>query len=112
MSKSKQTGTRFESALVAYLRENGVPHAERRATSGANDRGDIAGVPGVVFEAKATAKLDVAGFMAEAAKERDNDDADIGVVVWKRRQKPIGQAAVILPLEDFVFLLEEAEYIG
>ena len=49
---SKAKGTAWETAVVDYLRANGHPHAERRALSGNTDRGDIAGVPGVVIECK------------------------------------------------------------
>lgn len=49
MSASKRKGTSWESAIVQFLKENGVAHAERRALAGNADRGDIAGIPGVVI---------------------------------------------------------------
>lgn len=87
MSASKRKGTSWEAALVAYLREHGAPHAERRALGGAKDRGDIAGIPGVVIEAKSAARLELAGWLAEAEAERANDGADLGVVWAKRKGK-------------------------
>ena len=49
MSASKSKGTAWETAIVRFLKDRGWPNAERRALGGANDRGDIAGVVGVVF---------------------------------------------------------------
>lgn len=107
-NRSKQKGTAFESAVVAYFNEHGFPHVERRALAGNVDRGDLAGIPGVVIECKATKDAAIGEHMREAETERQNAQADIGAVVWKRRQKPVGDAAVILPLAQFVTLLQEA----
>lgn len=111
LTASKAKGTRFESEVVGYLQENGVPHAERRALNGKNDRGDIAGIVGAVLECKATKALALAQFMDEAEVERVNDKAKYGAVVYKRRLKNVSQAAVILPLWQFVDLLKQAEII-
>lgn len=84
-NRSKAKGTGWESAIVTYLRDRGWPHAERRTLSGANDRGDIAGIVGVVVEAKACKSHDLAGWLTEANREAANDGADLGVVWAKRR---------------------------
>jgi hypothetical protein len=57
MSKSKQKGTAAETAVVNWLVSKGRKHVERRSLNGVNDRGDIAGVPGVVLEVKNCAKM-------------------------------------------------------
>ena len=49
-NKNKKAGTAWETLLCEYAREHGYPYAERRAQGGKNDRGDIAGIPGVVIE--------------------------------------------------------------
>ena len=41
-ASAKQAGTRFESAIVDYLASRGWRHAERRAKTGALDKGDKA----------------------------------------------------------------------
>ena len=105
---SKQKGTRFETDIVNYLNTNGYPHAERRALAGNTDRGDIAGIPGIVIEAKATKALTLGPHLDETETERQNAQADYGALVWKRPRKPIHAAAVILPLDQFVQLLQEA----
>lgn len=87
MSASKRKGTQAESAVVGYLRDAGFPHAERRALNGTNDRGDIAGLPGVVIEVKNTARVELAAHLDEALTERDNDGAEIAALWHKRRGK-------------------------
>lgn len=85
MSRNKAAGTRWESSIVEYLRDPGWPHAERRAPSGARDRGDIAGLPGVVIEAKACRAVDLAGWLDEATVEQANAAVNVGAVWVKRR---------------------------
>jgi hypothetical protein len=112
MSRSRAKGTSWESAIVDYLRANGVPHAERRALGGAKDRGDIAGVPGVVFEAKSAARVELGPWLTEAEAERANDGADLAVVWHKRRGKAsAGDAYVTMSGATLVGLLRAAGYI-
>ena len=87
MSASKSKGTRWESAIVEYLRASGVPHAERRALNGTKDRGDVAGIPGVVIEAKNAATVSLGAWLDEAEAERVNDGAAVAVVWHHRRGK-------------------------
>lgn len=87
MSASKRKGTAAETAIVNYLRAMGFIHAERRALNGTLDRGDIAGIPAVVIEAKNCARQELAAWVTEAEAERDNDRASLGVVWHKRRGK-------------------------
>lgn len=108
MNRSKQKGTAWETAVVNYLRERGHIHVERRAMNGALDRGDIAGIPGLVLECKAHKEIDLGGFMNELAIEKRNDGAGLGVCIVKRRQKDVAQSYAVLTVEDFVTLLVEA----
>jgi hypothetical protein len=85
MSKSRAKGTKAETAIVNYLRANGFPHAERRALAGSADKGDIAGVPGVVIEAKDCVRAELAAWADEAAQEAVNAGAPVGAVWFKRR---------------------------
>ena len=90
-SRSKQVGTAGETAVVNYLKRHGWPHAERRSLNGAYDRGDVAGCPGIVWEVKAgnaamnASDAQVEAWMQEAEVERVNDNADIGILVMKRK---------------------------
>jgi len=90
---AKQAGARAETDVAKYLRDTqDDDRIERRARNGSKDRGDISGVrtqhgSRVVIEVKDCAKVDLAGWVAEAEIERGNDDAAVGVVWHKRRGK-------------------------
>lgn len=112
MNAPKARGTRWESAIVAYLRDNGAPHAERRALNGSADRGDIAGIPGVVIEGKCAKTTTLGAWVDEAEAERRNDGADVGVVWHHRRGK--GSPAdgyVTMTGATLVRLLQAAGYV-
>jgi hypothetical protein len=87
MSSSKDKGTRAETAIARFLQAVGFKHAERRALNGTQDRGDIAGLPGIVIEVKNCARQELAAWVTEAETERDRDGASLGVVWHKRRGK-------------------------
>lgn len=86
-SRNKAKGSAWEHAIVDHLRAAGWPYAERRLAGAAKDRGDIAGVVGVVIEAKNTASRNLAGWIEETEAERVNDGAWLGVVWHKRTGK-------------------------
>lgn len=112
MSRNKRVGTAWESEVVRFLRAAGVVHAERRALNGAKDRGDIAGLPGLVIEAKSAARLDLAGWLAEAEAERVNDGAEFGVVWAKRKGRAsAGAGYVVMDGATLVRLLRAAGYL-
>jgi hypothetical protein len=97
--------------LVAdYLAAHVSDVIDRRVKSGAKDTGDIGGVrvhgQRVAIECKDVAKMNLAGWVAEADTERVNDAALAGVVVHKRRGKGLpGDQYVTLTLDDLVALL-------
>ena len=117
-ASAKKAGTSFETLVAEYLAMKLADiRIERRAKSGAKDRGDIAGVKTVagghvVIECKNTARDNLPAWIREAEIERKNDDevtgaTVAGVVVHKRHGK--GKAAeqyVSMTLETFVTLLE------
>jgi hypothetical protein len=86
-SRNKAKGSAWERAIVNHLRNAGWPYAERRLAGSAKDRGDIAGVVGVVIEAKNTASRNLAAWIEETEVERVNDGAWLGVVWHKRTGK-------------------------
>ncbi len=111
MSAGKRKGTAWESAIVAFLKGEGWPHAERRALAGSADRGDIAGVVGVVIEAKSAARVELAAWLDEANAEAVNDRARIGAVWFKRRGKTSPRDGfVLMDGQTFATLLREAGY--
>ncbi|MFE9192041.1 hypothetical protein ACFYL6_20795 [Micromonospora sp. NPDC007208] len=84
---NKTKGSGAERAVIEHLRATGWPHAERRLAGASKDRGDIAGVPGVVIEVKNCTRTELAAWLAEAEQERINDHADLAAVWHKRRGK-------------------------
>lgn len=101
MSTARRKGSAFARDVCQYLAESlGLP-VERRVDGGTKDRGDVAGVPGWVLEAKACRQLDLAGWMEEALKEAANDGAPFYAVVAKRRMRGVQQSYVVMPLEIF-----------
>lgn len=108
---ARTAGTRFErtiaDALAAALDDDRI---DRRARTGAKDRGDIAGLrlhgQRVVVEVKDCATLRLPEWTAEARTEAGNDDALVGVVVHKRRgvSDPLAQW-VSMTLADLVAIL-------
>ena len=108
---NKQRGSAFESALAKYLRERGHD-AERLALRGNRDEGDLVlRLPTgdrFVIEAKATARIDLAGWVAQAEAEVKNYGEHRGImpagfaVVYKRRGYGIGQSYVIMPLDEWI----------
>lgn len=111
MSKSRQKGTSWETALCRFLTEEGFPHVERRALAGTSDRGDIAGIPGWVLEAKNCRKVELAAWVDEAALEQANDGAEFSAV-WHHRVGKAHPSAgyVTMSGATFVRLLRSAGY--
>lgn len=107
MSRSKQKGTLAETAIKDYLKISHF-HAMRLPLQGARDEGDIYifGMP-VVIEVKNCAKMELSQWIKEAKVERDNAQAEIGVVWHKKRgtTNP-GDWYVTMTGEEFVKLLE------
>jgi hypothetical protein len=111
MSKAKEKGTFFESLIVESLCRAGWSFAERRSLNGAVDKGDITGVPGVCIEAKNHGTLKLSAWIEEAAIEKANANAEVGVVWAKRKGKgSADDAYVIMTGAQFMFLLKKAGY--
>ena len=89
-ASAKQAGAAAERAvadhLAAALDDDRI---DRRVKTGSKDRGDIGGVrvhgQRLCIEVKNHARVDLAGWVAEAQIEAGNDDALAGVVVHKRK---------------------------
>lgn len=80
---AKGKGTRAETAVVKYMRQEIFPYAERRALAGNKDLGDTTGHPGLVFEVKALANISYPGVLRQTEVERKNAGADYGILVHK-----------------------------
>jgi hypothetical protein len=110
MTKSKAKGTAFERLIADHLARY-WPYADRAPLTGNKDRGDISGTPGIVWELKNAKRLELGTWLTETETERLNAQADLGILVVKRRGhgKPGDQYAV-LKLDQLIDLLKEAGY--
>lgn len=115
MSKQKQKGTAFETAVVDYINARlGEDTVRREVLHGARDIGDITGlsIGGVplVIEAKNHRRTELAQWCDEAIVEALNRTGqNIGVVVHKRKgagEQRFGYNYVTLTLADLVKLIE------
>lgn len=95
-TKSKAKGTTAEREVVRYLQQ-WWPAAERRALSGNKDKGDVAGIPGVVVEVKAAATQQLAAWKRETLAEMENAGAKYCALVVKRAYKPVQDWDAYLP---------------
>lgn len=101
-------GPKHEADVVEWLRAHGFPYAERRVQGGSRDRGDVAGVPGVVLELKNCNRVELAAWVDEARAEARNAGVDVFAVVAKRKGKgDPGESYVITTLATFAALLAD-----
>lgn len=116
-ASAKKAGTSFETLVAEYLAMKLADiRIERRAKSGAKDRGDIAGVKTVagghvVIEAKNVSRDNLPQWIKEAEIERKNDDEVTGATVAgvvahkKHGSNKAGEQYVTMTLETFTVLI-------
>lgn len=109
VNKPKRMGTFAESAVAAFLIENGWPYAERRALQGLLDKGDIAGTPGLCWEVKSCSRANVpySTYLRECEIERVNASAQFGITVVKTAGMGvtrIGQWLAVMYFDDLIRL--------
>lgn len=111
-SYSKVKGREWETACARYAEDVTKMLVERRRLNGAQDRGDLAGIPDVVFECKAERSYKLPEWMREAERERINDGADLGVVWAKQNGKTdAAEGFIIMRPVEFFNLLRVAGYV-
>ena len=110
---AKAAGSRFEREVADYLADMLDDRIDRRVKTGAKDKGDIANIRlkahRIDMECKNTARTDLAGWIAEAHAQAENDSASLGVICHKRHG--VGEPArqwVTMTLTDFAWLIREA----
>ena len=113
MSKAKQKGTLAETAVADYLKQT-FPAVERRTLSGANDKGDIAGVPNCAVEVKNQRTYKIHEWMKETETERINAEADLGILVIKPNGvgvSKVNQWWAVVSLETITKLIEDSDFV-
>lgn len=98
-TKSKAKGTAAEREVVNYLKQ-WWPAAERRALSGNKDKGDVAGIPGVVVEVKAAKTQTIGPWQLETWTEMENAGAESCMLVVKRPYKAVPVWDAYLPVKQ------------
>lgn len=112
-SSAKAAGARMERLIADCLNHHIDDRIDRRVKTGATDKGDIGGVRThtghrVVIETKDYGgKYLVGPWLVEAEQERINDNAQVGVVIAKRRgiTDPL-QQVVFMTVADLVALIQ------
>lgn len=108
MSKQRAKGTRYESAVVKYLRKGlEDERPERLALHGSKDVGDIGhifahGYQGIA-ECKAHKRVttgEVAEWRQQTLDERENGDSDFALLVINKYNCPMGQSQVHVTIRD------------
>jgi hypothetical protein len=109
---AKAAGSKFERSIADALARHLDDRIDRRVKTGSADKGDIGGVRTstgnrVVLECKDYGgRVQVGPWLGEADTERINDDAAVGLVVFKRRgiADPL-QQGVLMTVADLLVLL-------
>jgi hypothetical protein len=100
-SAPKRKGSQFERDVVAYLRLAGFPQAARTLAGASEDRG-------AVLECKCAARIDLAGWLAEARLEAEHAGLGRFAVIAKRRGvADVAESYAVVPLWLLAELLRE-----
>lgn len=113
MSKARAKGTLGENGVVNYLKEHGFKYAERRALAGSNDKGDVAGINGIVIEVKNHKTYKISEWIKETEIEKENASADFGILIVKPNGVGVSNTRkwwAVMTLEDVAALLKQAGY--
>jgi hypothetical protein len=109
---NRDRGVLTERKVANYLRGHGFPNAERAVKTGLKtidrevaDPGDITGTPGLVWQVKALrplvrAEREVVPWMRETERQRADANADLGILVVRRDQRPEPEWFAYLPVAD------------
>lgn len=114
MSSSKAVGTRWETAIVNYLRP-WWPLVGRRPLAGRYDKGDVGhGPQGWTIECKNQAKMNLPLWLRQAKVEARNNGDPWYVVIAKNRRGTVSTGATadafaVMPLLLWAELVHEVE---
>lgn len=109
MSKQRQKGTSWETALVNWFKAQGL-HAARLPLAGNKDIGDVTVEPwGISLEAKNCRAITLAQWCAEADVETQNAGRPVVVVAKRVGKTDPGEGYVIMPLRRFFRIMQSAQ---
>lgn len=117
---AKQKGTSFETAIKRYLNSKGFKKAERTSLKGGDDTGDINGIQRIptgrqlAIQCKNQRKISLSGWLDDTVSQASKlGEGSLPALVVKRAgkgDKALGDTYVVMRLDDFVTLLDEADY--
>jgi hypothetical protein len=81
------------------------PQLVRPALHGAQDKGDLFGLPGWTLQCRDTAKIDLAGAVDDAREQAANAGTRWFAAIVKRRRKGVDQAYVVMPADVWADLV-------
>jgi hypothetical protein len=101
-SAAKRKGSQAERDVVAWLKANGYPYADRRVAGATLDKG-------VTIEVKNHKRMDLAGWVGELEVEMKNDNAWTGTVIHKRHGKSdVDEWYCTMPAKVWLALIRKA----
>ena len=122
-NKGKQKGTRWETAVLTFFRKHGLDYEKVHQLENKDEGDGVVRTPRngvrVVVEAKAEQRIDLPNYLRQVKGEAveyagsRSLSADVesgvrtvyGAAVVKARNKAVGEAYVVMRLEDFVDLV-------
>jgi len=126
-NRHKAKGTAYETLVKNYLIDKGFKEARRAALEGAEDKGDIHGIQQrvtlrhgqrvtlrhVCVQCKNDKSFNFSGWLDDTVEQAKRLSGALPALVVKRKgkgEKALGDSYVVMRLDDFVDLLEDAGY--
>lgn len=113
VNRSKNIGTKAETATVRFAQEFGYPFADRQPLRGNKDQGDVLFCPGFIGEVKGgdaaryASDAQIQSWLVETTVERDNANADMAILVVARWRQPTSRWWGVMWASDVVGLSSE-----
>lgn len=118
-NRHKAKGTAFETLIKDYLKYKGFSNARRAVLEGADDKGDIHGIQQrvtlrqVCVQCKNQKQFQLSQWLNDTVEQAKRLGDALPALVVKRPgkgEKALGDSYVVMRLDDFVELLEDAQY--
>lgn len=98
-------GKRTEAEVAAFLSAALETTVRPVVQGGAKDRGDLEGLPDFAVQVKDHERQNFSEWLDDVDDQRREAAELFGVVIARRRGRPLGQAYAVLTLDTFVRIL-------
>ncbi len=118
-NRNKAKGTTFETLIKDYLKSKGFKNTRRAALEGAEDKGDIHGIQQrttlrqLCIQCKNQKQFKLSEWLNDTVDQATRLDKALPALVVKRPgkgEKALGDSYVVMRLDDFIDLIEDAQY--